>query len=113
VAESSSVSRSRLSRSRWSGCSDSHSSACAVSAVVVSKPPPMISAITPSSSRSGGVLSLTTARASASIRPGLGFSLMVVSWVNMSWYISIWRSRTLAMSGESGRVYTAAWVGSQ
>ena len=62
---------------------------------------------------SGGVLPLMLARASASIRPGLGFSLMAASWANMSWYIPIWRSRTRGMSGESGGVYTAACTGSQ
>ena len=58
VAGSSSVSRSRPSRSRWSGCSDSHSRACAVSAVVVSNPPPMSSPSIPSSSKSGGGLAV-------------------------------------------------------
>lgn len=53
VAEASNVSDSRLSSSRCSGFSPSHSSACAVNAVVVSKPPPMIRPSIPSSSASG------------------------------------------------------------
>ena len=62
---------------------------------------------------SSGVLPSILARASASTRPGRGFSRISASWANMSWYISIWRCRTRGISGESGGVYTAACTGSQ
>ena len=76
VAGLSNVSRSRLSRSRWSGCCESHSNECAVSAVVVSKPPPISSISIPMRSRSDAGCPSIRIRTIASINPGRGVSRM-------------------------------------
>ena len=112
VAGLSRVSRSADSRVRSSGWFDSHSSERAVSAVVVSNPPPMSSAMIPSNSKSGGTAPLISAVASASMSPGLGFALIPASWPIMSSRMASLLAWMRAMSGELGEVYTEAWIGS-
>ena len=104
MAGLSSVSRSADSRSRWSGCSDSHSRACAVSAVVVSNPPPISSEIIPSSSKSGGTVPLISAVASAWISPGRALALIDESWPIMSSRMASRLACRRGMSGELGGV---------